>query len=166
MTILICLMKKYLKHLVAVCALFTMLSSCGVLNQTASQGTTLGNSTGISLASIIQILKATGALDLSNLTNIINLGQILTGASSLQDATTAFTNEFASGLITGSSNMVNQSNVNAVMSALKSLAGTDTSAIANAATSAASGKPTNLTGSTAGVSETLAVLNSICNLVK
>jgi hypothetical protein len=159
-------MKNLLKRFVAICALFTMLSSCGVLNQTASQGISLGNSTGSSLASIIKILKATGALDLSNLGNIINLGQILTGASSLQNATSAFTSEFASGLINGSSNMVNQGNVNAVMSALKSLANTNTTAIQTAASAAYSGQQTQLSTSTAGVSETLAVLNTISNLVK
>lgn len=159
-------MKNLLKRTIAICALFTMLSSCGVLNQTASQGTTLGTSTGSSLASLIKILQTVGSLDLSNLGNIINLGQVLTGASALQNATSAFTGEFASGLISGSSNLVNSSNVNAVMNALKSLAGTDTSAILNAATSASSGKPTQLTSSTKGVSETLGVLNTISNLVK
>ena len=159
-------MKNLLKRTIAICALFTMLSSCGVLNQTASQGTTLGTSTGSSLASIIKILQTVGALDLSNLGNIINLGQILTGASSLQNATSAFTSEFASGLIAGSSNLVNQSNVNAVMSALKSLAGTNTSAIQTAAAQAYSGQATQLSTSTAGVAETLAVLNTISNLVK
>lgn len=159
-------MKKSLKRFVAICVMLTMLSSCGILNQTASQGTTLGNATGSALSSIIQILKATGALDLSNLGNIINLGQILTGASSLQDATTAYTNDFASGLIAGSANMVNSSNVNAVMSALKSLANTNTSAIQTAATNAYAGQPAQLSNSTAGMSETLAVLNTISNLVK
>lgn len=159
-------MKKSLKRFVAICVMLTMLSSCGILNQTASQGTTLGNATGSALSSIIQILKATGALDLSNLGNIINLGQILTGASSLQDATTAYTNDFASGLIAGSANMVNSSNVNAVMNALKSLANTNTTAIQTAATNAYAGQPAQLSNSTAGMTETLAVLNTISNLVK
>ena len=159
-------MKKALKRFVAACALLVMLSSCGVLNQTASQGTTLGTSTGSSLATIIQILRATGALDLSNLGNIINLGQILTGASSLQNATSAFTSDFAAGLIAGSSNMVNKDNVNAVMSALKSLANTNTTAIQTAASSAYAGTAPQLTTSTAGVSETLSVLNTISGLVK
>ena len=160
-------MKKTLKHFVAACAMFVMLSSsCGVLNQTASQGTSLGSSTGSALISLIQILRQTGALDLSNLGNIINLGQILTGATSLQNATSAFTGEFANGLIAGSSNLINQGNVNAVMSALKSLANTDTSVLQNAATAAYAGSTPQLSTSTAGVSETLSVLNSISSLIK
>ena len=160
-------MKKALKRFVAVCAMIAMLSSsCGVLNQTASQGSILGSSTGGALTSIIQILKATGALDLNNLANIINLGQILTGATSLQNATSAFTSEFASGLISGSSNLINQSNVTGVMSALKSLAGTDTSSLMNAVTAANNGQPAQLTATTKGVPETLSVLNTICDLVK
>ena len=159
-------MKKFLKHFVAACALFAVLSSCGVLNQTASQGSSIGASTGTALTSIIKILKSTGVLDLSNLTNILNLGTILTGASSLQNASSDFTSQFANGLISGSSNMVNQSNVTAVMSALKSLANTDTSVLQKAVTAADSGKPSQLTSSTAGVPETLSVLNTICKLVQ
>ena len=141
-------------------------SSCGVLNQTASQGSILGSSTGSALSSVIQILKATGALDLNNLANIINLGQILTGATSLQNATSAFTGEFASGLISGSSNLINNANVNGVMSALKTLAGTDTSGLMNAVAAAGNGQPAQLTATTKGVPETLSVLNTICDLVK
>lgn len=159
-------MKKTLKHFVAAVAMLLTLSSCGVLNQTASQGSILGSSTGSALSSVIKILKQVGALDLSNLTNIINLGQILTGASSLQNATSAFTNEFAAGLISGSANMVNQSNVTGVIDALKSLAGTDTSAIQQAAAAAATGTSPQLTSSSAGVSETLATLNAISKLIQ
>ena len=160
-------MKQSIKRFVAVCSLFALLSSsCGVLNQTASQGSVLGSSTGGALSSIIQILKATGALDLGNLANIINLGQILTGATSLQNATSAFTNEFASGLITGSSNLINQSNVTGVMSALKSLSNTDTSALMSAVSAANSGQPVQLSPTSKGVPETLSVLNTICDLVK
>ena len=158
-------MKQTLKRAVAVVALLAMLSSCGVLN-TVSKATSLGSSTGTALANVIKILKSTGVLDLSNLGNIINLGQILTGASSLQNATSSYTDEFASGLISGSSNLINQNNVNAVMSALKSLTNTNTSAIQTAATAAYAGQPTQLSTSSAGVSETLSVLNSICDLVK
>ena len=157
-------MKQTLKRAVAVVALLAMLSSCGVLN-TVSKATSLGSSTGTALVNVIKILKSTGILDLSNLGNIINLGQILTGASSLQNATAAYTEEFAAGLISGSSNLINQSNVNAVMSALKSLGNTNTSAIQTAATAAYAGQPAQLTSSTAGVSETLAVLNSISGML-
>ena len=157
-------MKQTLKRAVAVVALLAMLSSCGVLN-TVSKATSLGSSTGTALVNVIKILKSTGILDLSNLGNIINLGQILTGASSLQNATSAYTEEFAAGLISGSSNLINQSNVNAVMSALKSLGNTNTSAIQTAATAAYAGQPAQLTSSTAGVSETLAVLNSISGML-
>ena len=159
-------MKKTIKHFVAACAMLAMLSSCGILNQTAAQGSTLGTTTGTALSTVIKILKSTGVFDLSNLGNLINLGKILTGASSLQNASSDFVNEFASGLITGSSNMINQSNVTGVMSALKSLANTDTSVLMNAATAADAGQPSQLTSSSTGVQETLAVLNNICALIQ
>ena len=75
----------------------------------------------------------TGGIDLSNLANIINIGQILTGANTLTNATASYTNDFAQGLISGSSNLVNAGNVSTVLSSLKSLANIDTSAFTQAA---------------------------------
>jgi hypothetical protein len=156
---------KALKHLAAACVVLTMLSSCSVINK-AAQAASIGSTTGNSLANIINVLKATGVIDLSNLANIINLGQILTGASTLSNATQAFTDDFATGLIKGSSNLVNSSNVTGVMSALKSLAGIDNSSILNAVTAVNAGQTPQLTSSSAGVGETLSTIQSIYNLVK
>jgi hypothetical protein len=158
-------MKKALKHFIAGCALLAVLTSCSVLSK-AVQGSSIGSATGSALTSVIQILKSTGMLDLSNLGNIINLGTILTGASSLQGASSDFTNDFASGLISGSSNLINSSNVTGVLNALKSLANTDTSALQRAASAASSGNAFQVSNSTAGVPETLAALNTIASLVK
>lgn len=44
-------------------------------------------------------------LDLGDLTNLINLGQILIGANSLTNASQAYTDSFASGLLSGKTNM-------------------------------------------------------------
>ncbi|MBR0300475.1 MAG: hypothetical protein IJQ93_09190 [Bacteroidales bacterium] len=157
---------KLLKTLAASAAAILLLSSCSVLKNTASSALSTGTSTGSALSSLYQIFKSSGSIDLSNVTNIINLGKILTGASSLTDATSAFTDSFTSGLISGSSNLVNSSNAASVISALKSLSNVDTSAITAAAAAAAAGSATQLTTSTAGVSSTLSSLNSIFSLLK
>ena len=131
---------KAFKYVVAAVAALFLLTSCGVLgglssgsnSSTASTGT----STGSAIATIYNVLKNTGAIDLGNLTNLINLGQILLGANSLTNATQAYTTQFTQDLIKGSNNLINSSNVNGVIAGLKQLASEDTSAL-NKATSAA-----------------------------
>ena len=131
---------KAFKHVVAAVAALFLLTSCGVLgglssgnnSSTASTGT----NTGSAIATIYNVLKNTGAIDLGNLTNLINLGQILLGANSLTNATQAYTTQFTQDLIKGSNNLINSSNVNGVIAGLKQLASEDTSAL-NKATSAA-----------------------------
>jgi len=154
------------KTLAASAAAILLLSSCSILKNTASNALSAGTSTGSALSSIYQVFKSSGAIDLSNVTNIVNLGKILTGASSLTDATEKFTDSFTSGLISGSSNLVNSTNAASVISALKSLSNVDTSAITAAAAAAAAGSSTQLTTSTEGVSSTLSSLNTIFNLLK
>ena len=124
---------KLLKRIAAGCAALMLLSSCSVLSGLASSGSSVGSSTGSAISAIYNILKATGGIDLSNLANIINIGQILTGANTLTNATASYTNDFAQGLISGSSNLVNAGNVSTVLSSLKSLANIDTSAFTQAA---------------------------------
>ena len=88
------------------------------------------------LSAIYNVLKAAGGIDLSNLTNIINIGKILTGAGALSNATQAFTDEFSQALINGSNNLVNSGNVAKVLSGLKALNNIDTSAFSESATKA------------------------------
>ena len=157
---------KLFKPIVAAIAALTILSSCSMLNKTASNATTSGSNTGTALAALYNIFKTTGGIDLSNLTNLINLGQILGNIGGLGNATTSFTDQFSEGLISGSANLVNKNNVASVLSGLKTLANIDTSAITGAASAAASGAPSTLTSSSAGVSTTLSSLTSIFNALQ
>ena len=157
---------KLFKHLAAAFVALSLLSSCSVLQSVASSAVSTGKNTGTAIMNIYNVLKSTGAIDLSNLTNLINIGQILTGAGTLTDATSSYLEQFASGLIKGSSNLINDSNVSSVINSLKSLANVDTTSLMNAATAAASGTLTKLSNSTTGVSETLSSLNSIYQLLK
>ncbi|MBO4570447.1 MAG: hypothetical protein J5699_00795 [Bacteroidales bacterium] len=157
---------KLLKHIAAGIAAITILSSCSLLTGTASNATTSGSSTGSALAALYNIFKTTGGIDLSNLTNLINLGQILGNIGGLGNATASFTDQFSAGLIEGSANLVNKNNVASVLSGLKTLANIDTSAITSAASAAATGAPSALTSNSAGVSTTLSSLTSIFNALQ
>lgn len=156
---------KPLKYIAAGLAALMLLSSCSVLKNLSS-GSKTGTSTGGALAALYQIFKATGALDLSNLTNIINIGKVLTGASTLTNATEAFASDFTNGLIEGSSQLINDNNVQKVMTALKSLSTVDATAIEEAAEKAAKGTATSLTSATEGVAPTLAQLTNIFKAIQ
>ena len=155
---------KTLKRIAAACAAVLLLTSCSILQSVGSNNnsaTSTGTNTGSAIAALYQILKATGTIDLSNLTNLINLGKILTGANALTGATTAFTDEFASGLIKGSSNLVNGSNVAKVLTGLQSLSSIDTSALSSAASFAATGAEPEISNSTKGVSTAMSAITSL-----
>jgi len=151
---------KALKHIAVGLTALMLLSSCSILKN-LSNGAKTGSTTGGALAALYQIFKSTGALDLGNLANIINIGKILTGASTLTNATEAFASDFSAGLIEGSEKLINDNNVQAVVSALKTLSSVDTSALAQAADAAAQGTVTQLNNNTAGVAPTLSALNKI-----
>ncbi|MBR5724652.1 MAG: hypothetical protein IKX62_04685 [Bacteroidales bacterium] len=157
---------KILKRLAAAVAIIALLSSCSVLKSLTTNPTSTGSNTGSALLALYQVLRQTGAIDLSSVMNVINLGKILTGASALTDASPSFLNSFSSGLISGSENMINNSNVSAVINGLKALTSIDTSAIEKAAEQANSGMTTQLTNTTAGVAPTLSQLNQIFSLLK
>ena len=157
---------KLLKPFAAAIAALTILSSCSILTNTASSATTSGSTTGGALAALYNIFKTTGGIDLNNLTNLINLGKILGNIGGLGNATASFTDQFSAGLIDGSANLINKTNVASVLSGLKTLANIDTSTITSAASAAASGAPSTLTSSSEGVSTTLSSLTSIFNALQ
>ena len=152
---------KHFKRIVVAVSAVILISSCSILQNVASSGRSTGSSTGTALAAIYNIFKATGGIDLSNLTTLINLGKILTGANALTGATQSFTDDFAAGLISGSSNLVNNANVASVLNGLKSLSSIDTSVLSAAAQSAYAGTAVPVSASNAGVSQTLSALNGI-----
>ena len=127
---------KLLKRIVLGVSALLLVSSCSILQGVANSASSVGANTGTALSAIYNVIKAAGGIDLSNLTNIINIGKILTGANSLTNATQSFTDEFASALISNSNNLVNTSNVASVLTGLKALNNLDTSAFSAAATKA------------------------------
>ena len=127
---------KLFKRIVLGVSALLLVSSCSILQGVANSASSVGASTGSALSAIYNVIKAAGGIDLSNITNIINIAQILTGANSLTNATQSFTDEFATALINNSNNLVNTSNVASVLSGLKSLNDLNTTAFSPSATKA------------------------------
>ena len=157
---------KILKRLTAAVAAIALLSSCSVLKNVTTSASTLGSNTGTAISALYKVLSTVGAIDLSSVMNILNLGQILTGANSLTDATPSFVNQFTSGLISGSDNLIDSSNAPGVIEALKALTSVDTAAIDKAVTAANSGTTPQLASSAVGVPQTLSCLDDIFALLK
>ena len=123
---------KLFKRIVLGVSALLLVSSCSIL-QTVGNATTAGSNTGSALSAIYNVIRAAGGIDLSNLTNIINIGKILTGAGALSNATQSYTDEFSKALISGSNNLVNSGNVSKVITGLKALNNIDTSAFSDTA---------------------------------
>ena len=158
---------RLLKYLTAAVISLSLLSSCSVLKNAATNVLTTGTNTGSAISTLYRVLQTAGSIDLSNVTNLINLGKILTGANTVSNASTSILDQFTRGLISGSTGLITNSNASGVISGLQALANLDTSAITRAAAAAAAGSATTqITTSTPGVSATLSQLNSIFTLLK
>ena len=151
---------KLMKRIAAGVASLLLLTSCSILQKAAS-ATSLGGNTGTAISAIYNVLKAAGGIDLSNLTNIINIGKILTGAGALSNATQAFTDEFSQALINGSNNLVNNGNVAKVLSGLKALNNIDTSAFSESATKAYANGTQQIQKNDANVNATVKAITSL-----
>lgn len=82
-----------------------------------------GQAAGAALKSLYGQYKVDGKLDMSNLSNIMNLTTLATNVQGLKGQTdkSAFYKDFASGLILGSGSLVTAKNSSNVMSGLTSL---------------------------------------------
>jgi len=156
---------KLFKCLAVASAAVILLSSCSVLQGSRNDAKSTGSNTGSALVSLYKILTGSGSLDLSDLTTLINIGKVLIGANSLTGATEAFSDQFASGLISGSSSLINSSNVNGIMDGLRALTKVDTSVLTQAATAAANGNAMQVNTANAGVASTVSSLTNILQLM-
>ena len=159
---------RFFKFLAAAVLSLCLQSSCSVVkNLAANNPSTAGAYAGEAIAALATVLQQNGTIDLSSITNIINLGRVITGATAATKTKQSFVDTFTRNLIGGSGNLINSSNVGSVISGLKTLAGMDTSALAAAATTAAmTGKVPALSTSNSSVSGTMSQLTSILGLLK
>lgn len=129
-----------LSTLFAAAAALMLATSCGILGLGSSTetATTSGQASGAALKNLYTQYKTDGKLDMTNLSNIVNLATLSQAVGELKDAGTVdkseYLKEFATGLITGSSNLVTESNSTSVVSNLTNLAGIDLSSVTSAAT--------------------------------
>ena len=157
---------KLFKRIAAAVVALSVLSSCSVLSNLGVNPLSTGNTTGSALAAIFNVLKTNGNIDLSDLMNVINIGRILTGANSLTNATQAYTDEFVTGLMNGSGNLVNSSNIAAVLGGLKSLNNIDQSVFTGPAAKAYANGSRAVPTTDEGVKTTMNALNGLLDVLK
>lgn len=104
-----------------------------------TEATSNGKAAGAALKALYSQYKIDGKVDMSNLTNIMNVATLANNVKGLKGQTnkSAFYKDFASGLVMGSGNLVNNNNSTSVMNGLTNLVNNvDLSAIQQKATSA------------------------------
>lgn len=112
-----------------VAILFTLCSfslsdlALGGSKDSVSEATEAGESCGKAIKALYTQYKEDGKLDFSNASNLINAAALANSVSKIkgQDKDTDFYKEFAAGVVSGSMQMVSDSNVNDVISALSDI---------------------------------------------
>jgi hypothetical protein len=91
--------------------------------ETVAPATSDGQAAGVALKALYGQYNADGKLDMSNLTNLMNLAALATSVQNLKGQTdkTTFYKDFVKGLISGSNNLVNADNSTSIMSGLQNL---------------------------------------------
>ena len=130
-----------LSTIFAAAAAFMLATSCGIFGTGSSTETPTGSgqASGAALRNLYTQYKADGnKVDMTNISNILNLATLSQAITELKDAgkvdKSDYVREFATGLILGSNNLVNQNNSTPVVSNLTNLAGINLSSVTNAAT--------------------------------
>ena len=124
--------------------------------ETVAPATSEGQAAGVALKALYGQYKADGKLDMSNLTNLMNLAALATSVQNLKGQTdkTTFYKDFVKGLITGSNNLVNDNNSTSIMSGLQNLVNNvDLSGLTASAEEKAESAAATLTEKLTGASE-------------
>ena len=124
--------------------------------ETVATATSDGQAAGVALKALYGQYKADGKLDMSNLTNLMNLAALATSVQNLKGQTdkTTFYKDFVKGLITGSNNLVNENNSTSIMSGLQNLVNNvDLSGLTASAEDKAQSAAATLTEKLTGASE-------------
>ena len=124
--------------------------------ETVAPATSDGQAAGVALKALYGQYKVDGKLDMSNLTNLMNLAALATSVQNLKGQTdkTTFYKDFVKGLITGSNNLVNENNSTSIMSGLQNLVNNvDLSGLTASAEEKAESAAATLTEKLTGASE-------------
>ena len=136
---------------------------------TAPTATTNGQAAGAALKGLYTQYKADGKLDMANLTNIMNLATLANNVKDLKGQTnkSAFYKDFATGLVSGSGNLVTSANSTSVMSGLSKLVNNvDLSALQGKATDVVSNVTTKGTAALENANQIATSVTGILNLFK
>lgn len=128
-----------LNAILAAAAALLLATSCGIFG--AGNGTQTptgsGQASGAALRNLYTQYKTDGKIDMTNINNILNLAALSQCIGELKDAgkvdKSEYVKEFATGLILGSNNLVNQTNSTPVVGGLTNLAGINLSSVTTAA---------------------------------
>jgi hypothetical protein len=124
--------------------------------ETVAPATSEGQAAGVALKALYGQYKADGKLDMSNLTNLMNLAALATSVQNLKGQTdkTTFYKDFVKGLISGSNNLVNADNSTSIMSGLQNLVNNvDLSGLTASAEEKAESAAATITEKLSGASE-------------
>ena len=124
--------------------------------ETVAPATSDGQAAGVALKALYGQYKTDGKLDMSNLTNLMNLAALATSVQNLKGQTdkTTFYKDFVKGLITGSNTLVNENNSTSIMSGLQNLVNNvDLSGLTASAEEKAESAAATLTEKLTGASE-------------
>ena len=124
--------------------------------ETVALATSEGQAAGVALKALYGQYKTDGKLDMSNLTNLMNLAALATSVQNLKGQTdkTTFYKDFVKGLISGSNNLVNENNSTSIMSGLQNLVNNvDLSGLTASAEEKAESAAATLTEKLTGASE-------------
>jgi hypothetical protein len=124
--------------------------------ETVAPATSDGQAAGVALKALYGQYNADGKLDMSNLTNLMNLAALATSVQNLKGQTdkTTFYKDFVKGLISGSNNLVNADNSTSIMSGLQNLVNNvDLSGLTASAEEKAESAAATLTEKLSGASE-------------
>ncbi|MBO4605156.1 MAG: hypothetical protein J5667_01275 [Bacteroidales bacterium] len=128
-----------LSTIFAAAAALVLATSCGIFGVGNSTQTPSGSgqASGAALRNLYTQYKTDGKIDMTNINNILNLAALSQCIGELKDAGTVdksdYIKDFATGLILGSNNLVNQNNSTSVVGGLANLAGINLSSVTTAA---------------------------------
>ena len=139
------------------------LVSCGSFAQTASSVAATTAATAQATSELIQNdSQSAGKIDLSNMTNLLNVAIVVNAAQTIKDQTegSQYYKDFAKGLIVGSNELVSEATVGNVIAGVTALAGVDVKALQGKGDNAAA-KGVTAAENVANIASSVSILMSL-----
>lgn len=149
-----------IKAILAVLLSALILSSCGSSSKLMdSTDFSNGSIAGSVLSKFFTEYSQTGSIDFSKAQNILNVSSLVPALSSLKgDVSNQTSKDYSNGLISGSTNLVNNSNVQGVLNALITLGNFDFTKATNDMQRGKTSTSSNVADLTSGVINILSLL--------